>query len=199
MRSLASTWTRPNDAFGVGSDQERDLVCKQLEHAYKVNYLNGDSELMLGTPDPNAQVVFEALRLRLLPIQFLKEEFDDTLPRRTKSFGKMDTAVYAQEVQRIRSMTEAERKEFKDDITRARGMIPCETGGVFCTGVGQGENAWGFAIDWKTLQSHITDRFGEHELAKFFLLERLKRIESMRTGESMINEERIEYPCARRI
>ena len=111
----------------------------------------------------------------------------------------MDATVYEQEVQKIRSMTDAERKEFNDDMTRARGMIPCETGGVFCTGVGQGENAWGFAIDHLTLQSHVTDRFGEHQLAKYWLLERLKRIECMRTGDSLIDEEKIEYPCARRI
>jgi hypothetical protein len=172
-------------------------VCRQLENAYKVNYLNGDSEFMLGTPDPNTQVVFEALRLRLLPISFVKEEFGDTIPRRKRSFVTIGASEYEKEVQKIQSLTESERKEFSDDMLRARGMTPCETGGVFCNGVGQGKNASGFAIDWLTLQNVITDRFGEHQLAKCYLLNKLVRIESMRTGNHGHHD--LKMVCVRRI
>ena len=197
VSDMKLVWRKPDDAFGVESDKERDLLCRHLENAYKVNYLDGDNEMMLGTPDPNTQVVLEALRLRLLPVSFVKEEFDDTLPRRKQKFDAIDVNAYEQEISRIRSLSEADRKELSDDMLRARGMTPCETGGVFCNGVGQGDNAWGYAIDWQTLQNVITDRFGEHQLAKHYLLEKLVRLEMMRSRGSRHDD--AEYACARRM
>lgn len=130
VRKLVSGWIRPVDAFGVESDQERDILYKHLENAYRTNYLNGDKgETMLGTPDPNTQVVFEAVRLKLLPIEFVKAEFDDTLPIRKPNFDKVDASVYEEELNNVRLMDEIKRKEFEDDMYRSRGMIPCEGGG----------------------------------------------------------------------
>ena len=134
-----------------------------------------------------------------MPISLVAEEFDATLPRRQACFGRIEASIYEAEISKIEAMDENQRKEFDHDMLRARGMTPCETGGVYCRGVGQGDNAWGFAIDHLTLQNVITDRFGEHQLAKHYLLERLSRIESLRTGIMWGDREKIEYPCARRI
>ena len=198
VSTLVSAWTKPKDAFHVKTALERSVLCNQLANAYLVNNLGEGDEHMLGVPNGNDQIVLEAIRVGLVPAEFIKAEFDSTLPRRVQSFEPVEVSAYDKELASIKSMDEAARKEFHDNMLRARGMIPHEGGGAFCTGVGQGDNAWGFAIDWLTLQESITDRFGEHELAKFYLLQQLRRIEAMR-AKTFDPSADVEYKCSARI
>jgi hypothetical protein len=160
--TLISAWKEPKDVFRMRTVSEISILRDQLVNAYAVNNLcEGDSH-MLGVPNENDRIILEAIRVGLVPAEFIKVEFDNTLQRRGQSFGPVEASDYDKELANVKSMNETARKEFHDNMLRARGMIPHESGGVICTGVGQGDNSWGFAIDWLTLQESITDRFGQH-------------------------------------
>ena len=198
VSTLIGVWKEPKDVFRLKTFSEALVLREQLANAYVTNNLSEGDNHMLGVPDENDRLVLEAIRVGLVPAEFIKTEFDSTLPRRVQSFEPVEVSAYDKELASIKSMDETARKEFHDNMLRARGMIPHESGGWFCTGVGQGDNAWGFAIDWLTLQESITDRFGQHELAKFYLLQQLRRIEAMR-AKTFDPSADVEYKCSARI
>ena len=131
-------------------------------------------------------IIAEALRLRLLPAEFLKSEFDDTIEEVRRVFASAKSSVYKREVAKIRKMTDEERKAFSHALQRARGRgyEPAEGGGVYVTRASCGNNVNGFAIDPVTLETHITYRFGEHHLCGDILARRIEAIEALRNRKN---------------
>lgn len=150
-----------------------------LERAYAVNYL-GDSEFgMLGVPSHNDQIVAEFLRIRLTPSAQIGNEFDRTIDRTPRKLPQIRNVVYEKEMNRIRLMGWVERETFNYSLDRqSRGFL----------GVGYGQDVSGFAIDPETLEIATTNGFGEHELTRFWLAQRLAHIRAIRNGTSAISE-----------
>lgn len=180
INRLVSEWKPPLNWLGAETPEDQAILLQQLENAYRKHYIDDDSDRMFGTPDHNHQVVAEALRIRLLPASLIKTEFDDTIERKVRVFASAKTSVYKKEVNRIRRMTDDERKEFDHRLMRARGYEPAEGGGVFVTRATCGNGVNGFAIDPVTLENLTTHRFGEHHLAKDMLARRIVAIEALR-------------------
>ncbi|MDO8590522.1 MAG: hypothetical protein Q7R65_00930 [bacterium] len=184
VNRLVAEWKPPLNWLGAETPEDQAILLQQLENAYRKHYLDDDSDRMLGSPDHNHQVVAEALRIRLLPSSLIKAEFDDTIERKVRVFVTAQTSVYEKELERIRTMTEDERKEFDHRLMRARGYEPAEGGGVFVTRATCGNGVNGFAIDPVTLENLTTHRFGEHHLAKDMLARRIERIEALRNRKN---------------
>ncbi|MBX4205486.1 MAG: hypothetical protein KW788_04900 [Candidatus Doudnabacteria bacterium] len=183
VRSLTANWKAPIDWLGAETKDDQAILMSQLENAYRTHYLGDNDEGMFGTPDVNSQIVSEALRLRLLPSQFLKAEFDDTLPQGRTSFDRIEQSVYAEELAKIRAMTEAERNQLSDALSRARGHEPSPGGGVFVTRASNGPDVAGFAIDPLTLETVVINRFGLHAMAAEMLRYRIGAIEEIRSHD----------------
>lgn len=184
VNRLVAEWKPPYNWLGAETADDQATLMAQLENAYHKHYLGDDNEGMLGTPDHNHMIVAEALRIRLLPAEFLKPEFDDTIEEVRRVFASAKSSVYKREVVKIRKMTDEERKAFSHALQRARGYEPAEGGGVYVTRASCGNNVNGFAIDPVTLETHITYRFGEHHLCADMLARRIVAIEALRNRKN---------------
>jgi len=189
VENLTTAWKPPVSWLGAETREDQAILMSQLENAYRKHYLDDDNDGMFGTPDHNHQIVAEALRIKLLPVEFLKAEFDDTLEKDDRVFVASEPSVYEKEVVRVRTMTDEERKEFDHRLMRARGYEPAEGGGVFVTRATCGNGVNGFAIDPVTLENLTTHRFGEHHLAKDMLARRIERIEVLRNRKLSEDDE----------
>lgn len=198
VNRLVAEWKPPINWLGAETAEDQATLMAQLENAYRKHYLDDDNEGMFGTPDHNHMIVAEALRLRLLPAQFLKTEFDDTIEEVRRLFVPAKSSVYKREVAKIRKMTDEERKAFSHALMRARGYEPVESGGVYVTSASCGNNVNGFAVDPITLETHITYRFGEHHLCADKLARRIEVIEALRNRKHMLCQEE-EWAVHRRL
>ena len=185
VNRLVAEWKPPYNWLGAETAEDQATLTAQLENAYRKHYLGDDNEGMFGTPDHNHMIIAEALRLRLLPAEFLKSEFDDTIEEVRRVFASTKSSVYKREVAKIRKMTDEERKAFSHTLQRARGYEPAEGGGVYVTRASCGNNVNGFAIDPVTLETHITYRFGEHHLCGDMLARRIQAIEALRNRKHL--------------
>lgn len=201
INNLIAAWKPGLNWLGAQTTEDQAILMAQLENAYRKHYLDDEDDGMLGTPDRNHQIVAEALRLKLLPSICLKAEFDDTIERKTRVFVTAEPSVYQKEVEKIKAMTDDERKEFDHSLDRARGHMPAEGGGVYVTRASCGENVNGFAIDPVTLETYVTRRFGEHHMAKDMLAHRVEVIEELKKGRngSAPEDEDAEYRVKWRI
>lgn len=193
VRSLTANWKAPIDWLGAETKADQAILMLQLENAYRTHYLGDNDEGMLGTPDVNSQIVAEALRLRLLPSEFLKAEFDDTLPQGRTNFERVEKSVYAEELAMLRAMTDDERKKLSDALSRARGHEPSPGGGVFVTRASCGSDVAGFAIDPITLEVVVINRFGLHAYAAEMLRYRVGAIEEIRSHSFVDKHSRENY------
>lgn len=176
---LVTEWKPSHNWFGAETAEDQVTLMAQLENAYRKHYLSDGNKGMLGTPDRNHIIVAEALRVRLLPAEFLKAEFDDTIEAVPLALASIKPSVYKQEEAKIRKMTDEERKALSHALLRERGYEPTENGGVYVTRASCGESVNGFAIDPVTLETHITYRFGEHHLCGDILALRINAIEAL--------------------
>ncbi len=170
-KATCNIWLGPD-----GKDTDCAMLIEQLEHAYQVHYLDDDNDGMFGSPDHNHMVVAEALRTKLLPVEFLKSEFDDTLESRPLPEA-VESSIYFEEVSKLRSMNEIEQKSFKDSLSRAQGYEPLPSGAYLKKSASRGNSVSGFAIETKTLETFITSRHGMHDLAGQNLMARIGEIE----------------------
>ena len=185
VNRLVAEWKPPLNWLGAETAEDQATLMAQLENAYRKHYLGDDNEGMFGTPDHNHMIVAEALRLRLLPVEFLKSEFDDTIEEVRRAFAPAKSSVYNREVAKIRKMTDKERKTFSHALLRARGYVLAERGGVYVNRASYGNNVNGFAIDPVTLETSITYRFGQHHLCKDILAQRIRAIEALRNRKHL--------------
>lgn len=176
VKKLRSEWKPSQNWLGAETSQDRATLYSQLEDAYTSTHSEEDG--MLGTPDHNHMVVSQALRLRILP-DLIKEEFDDTIKPDKNELVVINDELFWEEVERIEVMSEDEMKQFN------RACV----GQIDCDGVGCGSNVNGFAIDPKTLETQITNRFGQHESARLFLRKRILSIGTLLNGGSYLGEE----------
>jgi len=202
VNSLKAKWQPPpQNWLGAETKHDQDLLFSQLENAYHKHYLGENENGMMGTPDFNHMVVAEALRIKLLPTEHLAAEFNATIERLPRTFEPASDSVYEQEVDKISKMTAKERKEFSDDLARARGYQPIEGGGVYVVSASCGSNVNGFAIDYLTKETLITTRYGEHHMADQLLTMRLKAIEGIKHGKyhHMLFNDDVESSCRQRV
>jgi hypothetical protein len=162
--------------FGVYTPEEQAQLMDQLENAYRVHYPDND-ERMFGTPDRNHRIVSEAIRLRLLPSECRKEEFDETLFLEMQHFEPTEPLIYAKETERIRTMSDEERRQLWDIMLREEGYERDGTILIKKPG-GCSTKVNGFAIDALTLEMLITYQKGEHLRAKDILKQRLEWIQN---------------------
>lgn len=196
---LVAGWKSPYSWCGVETVEDQATLLTQLENAYRTQCVGSD-EGMFGIPDQNHMVIAEALRLRLLPVAFLKSEFDNTIEGVRRVFVSAESSIYNREVAKIRNMTDGERKAFSCALQRAMGYEPTENGGVCVTRASCGDNVNGFAIDPVTLETHITYHFGEHYLCGDILARRIAVIEALRNRKNRYDlDEDEERECRRRL
>lgn len=180
VNRLVAEWKPPLNWLGAETPQDQATLMDQLENAYRTHYPD-DDDGMLGTPDRNHMIIAEALRIKLMPVEFLKTEFDDTLVEVPREFVSVEPCVYGSEVAKIRGMSEDERTAFSHKLMRARGWEPASTGGVYVTSASCGNNVNGFAIDPVTMETLVTHRFGMHHMAGDMLARRIQAIEAIRS------------------
>jgi hypothetical protein len=179
LTSLISTWKAPLDWLGAETEADEAMLLQRLEEAYRNNF-PADEQGTFGFTGHNGHVVAEALRIKLLPSDLLKGEFEGSLTVRQQSFNSAEAQQYDEEVRRIVNMTDDERKAFSNAMMAERGLEPAKGGGVYVRRVAKGDDINGFAIDPVTLQYLITFRFGMHDHADQFLRNRLERIDRMK-------------------
>ena len=180
VKGLVSKWRPSINWLGAETPEDQHILLQQLENAYRKHYLGDET---LGTPDYNHQVVAEAIRIKLLPSSLLKEEFDDTIDRKVRTFVYSEISEYEKELDLVRKMDKVERKRFNHCLDRARGYEPTESGGVYVIRASCGSSVNGFAIDPVTLENITTQGFGEHHLARNKLGKIIKRIEALKGGK----------------
>ncbi len=176
VKKLRSEWEPSQNWLGAETGQDRATLYSQLEDAYTSTHSEEDG--MLGTPDHNHMVVSQALRLRILP-DLIKEEFDDTIKPDKNELVVINDELFWEEVERIEVMNNDEIRRFELALKRQ----------IDCDGASCGSNVNGFAIDPKTQETQITNRFGEHESARFFLRKRILSIGTLLNGGSYLGEE----------
>ena len=186
LRKIAKSW-RPKfpDFFGADTPAEQAILVKQLAHSYAASF-DAEDACFDCPKDHNSQTVLQALRLRQLPPEFVKETFDDTLksmPVKEFSQKSVDKQTYQSELEKIRSLSPEERKTLDDSIQINRGYIPYADGGVRVVSASCGGNVNGFAIDTITLEFATTRGFGEHHLVDSFLAQRLGAIEGIQNSD----------------
>jgi hypothetical protein len=186
VKSLVAAWQPPIDWLGAKTQEDQAILMGQLENAYRTHYLT-DDEHMIGTPDSNTQIVTEALRLKLLPSMFLRQEFDSTLAHRPHVFTRIEKSIYEEELDRIRGMSDIERQHLCDTMSRARGHEPLPDGGVLVKRSSCGSDISGYAIDPETLQTTVVDEYGLHASAEIMLREQLEAVSEIR-GDQFFEE-----------
>ncbi len=185
VRNLAIEDRPLCDWLGADRTEGQAMLPAQLQNAYRTHT---NDETALGTPEYNHMIVAEALRIKLLPAELLKAEFDDTLKTCPAIFSASPHETYEKELERIRKMNEEEREEFRRDLRWKIGEVSC------------GNDVNGFAIDPLTLETLITSSFGLHRMAGYLLKKRIELIETLvrrrRFGE--LDEEE-SHACRRRV
>jgi len=154
--AMSSNW------LGTETPEDQAFAYQQLQIAYSTNYLSDDSDRVFGSPDHNHQVVAEALRLKLLPAEFLDYEFYGDPNSYEQEFEEMEVGFFDEEVTKIREMSASEREMFVQQLT---GRI----GSAFRP---SDDHVVGFAIDKETHESLLAYDFGSHR----FALDRLLRM-----------------------
>jgi hypothetical protein len=173
--------------FGAYTKDEQALLLNHLERAYKNNYLGEQEKNNIAIPDSQNQIIAESIRLKLLPTELIKEEFDACLSK-TVFLEKKQDKIYLKEIKRIKRMTKSKRQVFAEMIMRAIGYIRCGSGWLKL-GVSLGDNNMGFAIDPITLATFTAQGFGSHKIAKINLAYQVLYITELRTGEYVSEHE----------
>ncbi|MDE1874926.1 MAG: hypothetical protein KGH68_02575, partial [Patescibacteria group bacterium] len=156
------------DYFGLTDPREVRSLSSRLASVHATE----SAESELAAMGENDRVLFQALRLRLLPPTELKAGFDDVVRQiepENEPLPTVRSPVYEAEVERIRSMDDAARDAFYDVLLAATGCIRAPGGGIFKREIGRGQNNFGFAIDAVSFEEAITKGFGSHNMAAFFL------------------------------
>jgi hypothetical protein len=175
-RSMSS-WSSP-DWLGAETKEEEGLLARRLEHAHYVQSLKADV-YDISTPDENHRVVAEALRLHLLPVERLQDEFDETIVIERFSEESFSSEVYLAEVDRIRGMDADDRKVFLFQVMENIGYERIDDIWYFRSG-SLGAHVNGFAIDSVTMEWVITKKHGSHRGASQSLADRIKVFEMYR-------------------
>lgn len=155
-----------------------------LLNAYNTNF--PDDENMFATPNDNSKITAEYLRIRLLPADQRKSEYDDTLPEsissNLESLSDAEKYEYARELEVIRNMNSKERDNFIFLIDLNWGRKRLIDGGISVERSCADSDVAGFAIDPDSLQTIITEGYGNHHIAGRFLADRLLANRSFREG-----------------
>jgi len=179
MRELVKSWRPSANFFDAHTTRDVEMLSCALQVAYEKNYLGEHEEFSLAVPDFNGQVVTEALRLRLMPPEVIQKEFDQVVARElsTAETPSIEEGVYQQELQRLRQMSEQDRKIFYDQVEDRFGRYPDGKGGYFSDNdISCGPGLKGFAIDVDSLVFLVTEGFGGHRLASQLLYLKLDEL-----------------------
>lgn len=203
VNHLVALWKPLNNWLGAESSEDQVMLMKRLEKAYRQHYLSYEDDLTLGTPDIDHMVIAEALRIRLLPAEFIKAEYDDIIEQSFRAFIPTTISTYEQETEKIKLMSDIERRSFANMLLTARGCKPCADGiGLIQARGSYGEGVNGFAIDPITLESLITYTTGEHRVVGNLLAKRILIIEALRNRKKhyeIVDENEQEWRCCCRL
>ncbi len=139
----------PN-SFGVMTPFELALTVSQLQSVYAINLPTAGN---FGTPDPSQTTGSQALRLRLLPAEFIQNEFDLVLAEISTLPNLDRRADYKQILKRVRALLPEEAKTLINQAENSR---------VGRGYVSLGDNIHGFAIDPVSLEFAISYKSGRH-------------------------------------
>lgn len=184
VAQLVSGWSSP-DWLGAETELVERMLILRLEHAHRVQ-ASEVSVYETGVADENYRVVAEALRLHLLPSSCLKEEFDVTVPIKLISSSSFSAEIFNEKTERIRKMSESERKAFSGQVLTRMGYYQRADGLWLVRGDSLGHGVNGFAIDPVTLECSFTNRHGLHGLARDELALRIGMFESLRGNDPLI-------------
>jgi hypothetical protein len=171
------------DWFDVRNQEELGFLSRRLVTAYNAHH--GDlEETALAPISPDHRLFAEALRMRLLPAQLVKEEFDEPnlVKVQQRSFAGIKKDVYDAEIAQIREMNDSEREGFYHSLLFATGCAPTGNGGVVRFEASRGSDNIGFAIDAASFEFATSSSFGLHAYAKQSLEYRLERLQMIRIG-----------------
>ena len=161
IKIYVSDFNPRTNYFGVETRDDCNLLISQLEAVYNDNY----SESI---PSSNDTVALEAIRLRLLPPEIIKEEFDKPL-RKKIDFREIPQGAFKEEILRIDSMTQQEREEMVKSFKYILEEITTRNA----------YNVSGFAIDPITMEYSISSGFGNHGLARLNIDHIIEMIENL--------------------
>ncbi len=166
IETILSSFRPSTNYFGVETKRESVFIQQQLEKAYRINYRDSMAP-------SNDFIVLEAIRLRLLPSELIKKEFDNVL------IGILENPT-------IDNLTlEKERESIKhllEDPEKLMSLLESSADSV-----SRGYEIAGFAIDPITLQYSYFSGFGKHRLTTIDLVDRLSRFYLM-IGNSFIDD-----------
>ncbi len=152
--------------LGAETEEDQGILWGRLEQIY--NY-HSSEDGAIGTPDFNHKIVTEALRIKLLGSELIKEEFDDPLHVLQKKdqgeFISVEPSVYDAEIERIRNMTELERNDLQRLLLKAQGYKQ-KNGGLIRFRDGCDDSVTGFAFHTLTQEEFTTRDPGSHFFAK---------------------------------
>ncbi len=169
---------RPSRGWlGAETIAEQSIISRQLQEAYHFNYLKNDDEKMLGTPDFNHQLVAEALRIKLLPTELIKIEFDDTLTISTPSFTAVTNDEYEKAIKKCYKLSATEKNSLVIALRKEEGWERDEQGGETLIHTGCTAKVTAFAIDPVTMEYTTIHGAGTHSLMAIQKLAR--KIESI--------------------
>jgi hypothetical protein len=166
VKTLKTQWQPKFNWFGADSFEEQELLLEQLQTAYKKNYFDDNEAALLCAVDYNHQAVTEAIRIRLLPPELIKIEFDETIAELPISFAAVANNVYENELEIFRNMAIKKRSGLMTQLLSSRRE----------DNVSLGSLVKGFAIDVVTSEFSIASGFGMHNMAGKRLVCRLETV-----------------------
>ncbi|MDD5251418.1 MAG: hypothetical protein PHT12_02165 [Patescibacteria group bacterium] len=160
-KRLIEDWRQTDWLGAAGSELAEARLLAALHRAYDEN---ADEEESLGVPDHNGRAVAEALRIKLLPVSRLTDEFDRTLDYTPREFLPAEAEIYEAAAARIRAMPDSERVDFAEELFQRTW------------GDELGPGVCGFAIEVATKQTTVTSGYGNHRRAADQLACRFEKI-----------------------
>ncbi len=156
----------PINWLGADNKYDQEQVLHQLQAVYKVHCTENS---LLGTPDLNHCIVAEALRIKLLPTECLKAEFDDALPKNLRNFINAKEEEYSDAFNRLKEFSAKQRQNLVTMLLYEQGYENGYRKRLYCS-----TKVSGFAIDPLSLEFSITEGFANHQLAIHILVNRLR-------------------------
>lgn len=165
-------------------------LADMLRHAYRSTHSEDD---LLAVPDDETSAVLQFLRLRVIPSQFIAEEFDRVLQRSDDHLPLL-SSTYARDLYRFLRLSATERALLFHKLMAAEGYV-CRDGRWYAPSEGFGD-AEVFVYDGLTGRHLTRSGIGAHALAMHALYDLVRPAELGRRWP-LPKEERMRDLCQR--
>ncbi len=146
----------------MSDHQDVGRLVDMLHRAYQATH---DEEVLLGVPHHEQSAILQHLRLRVIPVQHVAENFEHHL-QRDGHIAPTETPVYIREVQKLHRLSEQRRRALLKQLMAAEG--------VNVEGHGDIE---AFVYDYRSGEYIIRSGIGQHALATITLYEKVRSAE----------------------